>query len=130
MYMFFFFQAEDGIRDHCVTGVQTCALPIYLRSGDGIWRRGFPQIIWGVNTFQRSPKRWLPKAAIHFAHLEVAFECASRLSLVTCTTTAGRAVFNLESSRGGAAPRPFHFWKVYIPTATRFFDLTHPLTPQ
>src|SRR5438132_8522330 len=27
----FFFQAEDGIRDHCVTGVQTCALPIYIR---------------------------------------------------------------------------------------------------
>src|SRR5260221_2039992 len=24
-----FCQAEDGIRDHCVTGVQTCALPIY-----------------------------------------------------------------------------------------------------
>src|SRR5947207_730733 len=29
--VFFFFQAEDGIRDHCVTGVQTCALPIYAR---------------------------------------------------------------------------------------------------
>src|SRR5438132_13627383 len=27
--MLFFFQAEDGIRDHCVTGVQTCALPIW-----------------------------------------------------------------------------------------------------
>src|SRR2546425_5419533 len=27
---FFFFQAEDGIRDKLVTGVQTCALPIYL----------------------------------------------------------------------------------------------------
>src|SRR5438128_6004892 len=26
--MFFFFQAEDGIRDATVTGVQTCALPI------------------------------------------------------------------------------------------------------
>src|SRR5260370_11016925 len=26
--MFFFFQAEDGIRDSSVTGVQTCALPI------------------------------------------------------------------------------------------------------
>src|SRR5256885_9791414 len=25
----FFFQAEDGIRDYKVTGVQTCALPIY-----------------------------------------------------------------------------------------------------
>src|SRR6266478_8396819 len=28
---FFFFQAEDGIRDVTVTGVQTCALPILLR---------------------------------------------------------------------------------------------------
>src|SRR5256885_8826598 len=28
---FFFFQAEDGIRDYKVTGVQTCALPIYIR---------------------------------------------------------------------------------------------------
>src|SRR5688572_31061664 len=28
---FFFFQAEDGIRDLTVTGVQTCALPIYER---------------------------------------------------------------------------------------------------
>src|SRR5258708_15109357 len=27
--MLFFFQAEDGIRDDLVTGVQTCALPIY-----------------------------------------------------------------------------------------------------
>src|SRR5256886_10882448 len=30
-YMFFFFQAEDGIRDLTVTGVQTCALPISVR---------------------------------------------------------------------------------------------------
>src|SRR5438067_9232244 len=29
---FFFFQAEDGIRDRNVTGVQTCALPISLGS--------------------------------------------------------------------------------------------------
>ena len=27
--VFFFFQAEDGIRDDLVTGVQTCALPIW-----------------------------------------------------------------------------------------------------
>src|SRR2546425_6774246 len=27
-FLFFFFQAEDGIRDKLVTGVQTCALPI------------------------------------------------------------------------------------------------------
>src|SRR5216683_7560425 len=29
MIVFFFFQAEDGIRDLIVTGVQTCALPIF-----------------------------------------------------------------------------------------------------
>src|SRR2546426_6064260 len=31
-FLFFFFQAEDGIRDYKVTGVQTCALPISLRA--------------------------------------------------------------------------------------------------
>src|SRR5256885_12356993 len=30
---FFFFQAEDGIRDYKVTGVQTCALPISYTAG-------------------------------------------------------------------------------------------------
>src|SRR5687767_15730352 len=29
LFFFFFFQAEDGIRDKLVTGVQTCALPIF-----------------------------------------------------------------------------------------------------
>src|SRR5256886_3705486 len=32
-YLFFFFQAEDGIRDLTVTGVQTCALPICRSAG-------------------------------------------------------------------------------------------------
>src|SRR5437870_7233764 len=31
---FFFFQAEDGIRDGHVTGVQTCALPIWVQRRD------------------------------------------------------------------------------------------------
>src|SRR2546430_6692889 len=30
LFFFFFFQAEDGIRDLTVTGVQTCALPIFV----------------------------------------------------------------------------------------------------
>src|SRR6266481_1324520 len=40
LLLFFFFQAEDGIRDGTVTGVQTCALPIsgdrYLLCSDGL----------------------------------------------------------------------------------------------
>src|SRR3712207_7275067 len=38
-FLFFFFQAEDGIRDIGVTGVQTCALPIF---GVGLlYRHGY-----------------------------------------------------------------------------------------
>src|SRR2546425_1431321 len=35
----FSFQAEDGIRDKLVTGVQTCALPIYMTRVACAWRR-------------------------------------------------------------------------------------------
>src|SRR5690606_12649674 len=35
-FNFFFFQAEDGIRDFHVTGVQTCALPIFYKS---VWNK-------------------------------------------------------------------------------------------
>ena len=34
LFLFFFFQAEDGIRDTSVTGVQTCALPILANAID------------------------------------------------------------------------------------------------
>src|SRR5690606_373931 len=49
----FFFQAEDGIRDFHVTGVQTCALPI---SGGGIGRRAwFRSMCRKVWRFESSP---------------------------------------------------------------------------
>src|SRR2546430_7667484 len=54
-WVFFFFQAEDGIRDLTVTGVQTCALPIC----DGEFRtRGArpPRLHLGENP-QRQPAR-------------------------------------------------------------------------
>src|SRR5260221_9024244 len=58
---FFFFQAEDGIRDHCVTGVQTCALPILegsvemacrgVMGGDLLGDRSFDRASWhGMGT--------------------------------------------------------------------------------
>src|SRR5436305_9268121 len=42
VFIFFFFQAEDGIRDADVTGVQTCALPIWILDhlGHGLGRSG------------------------------------------------------------------------------------------
>src|SRR2546429_5620516 len=42
---FFFFQAEDGIRDVAVTGVQTCALPIFERFADALAVEEPPQVI-------------------------------------------------------------------------------------
>src|SRR5476649_2924644 len=70
---FFFFQAEDGIRDHCMTGVQTCALPI---SGNGVnshsWHIGsvgtsaMTDVFWGGTV--RSEERRVGK------------ECRSRWS--------------------------------------------------
>src|SRR5688500_3176917 len=47
----FFFQAEDGIRDYKVTGVQTCALPI-LRDqigGGADWIKVYADYRWGPN---------------------------------------------------------------------------------
>src|SRR6266496_4681220 len=48
---FFFFQAEDGIRDLYVTGVQTCALPIYARYNDETGRAplptGYSEVLFG-----------------------------------------------------------------------------------
>src|SRR6266536_2929598 len=46
---FFFFQAEDGIRDPLVTGVQTCALPISLRQPPVQvlgWGQAHPGTLW------------------------------------------------------------------------------------
>src|SRR5256885_2323842 len=48
--LFFFFQAEDGIRDYKVTGVQTCALPIYGGTGDTVYDLASDQPLtrWGA----------------------------------------------------------------------------------
>src|SRR6266545_6597105 len=50
LLFFFFFQAEDGIRDKLVTGVKTCALPICNRGyGDrGYGDRGYGNVGYGA----------------------------------------------------------------------------------
>src|SRR5256885_8608230 len=55
-FFFFFFQAEDGIRDYKVTGVQTCALPIFLAYAFGYSLLGYDLIMslstkWVSNLF-------------------------------------------------------------------------------
>src|SRR5205807_7803475 len=56
---FFFFQAEDGIRDYKVTGVQTCALPIYQRSEQVCsWHRSSARKRPGKAPQQTCSDRW------------------------------------------------------------------------
>src|SRR3990170_8446179 len=52
---FFFFQAEDGIRDDLVTGVQTCALPI--------WRVGLRLRVRAASRSQAANREPPPQAA-------------------------------------------------------------------
>src|SRR2546422_8501107 len=84
-FVFFFFQAEDGIRDVAVTGVQTCALPIYrrqvcpglrhplrLRPGaasalpdDGAWRRVGHRVAAGARLCRIRERRVPPPTPLH-----------------------------------------------------------------
>src|SRR5690348_17724290 len=52
-FVCFFFQAEDGIRDGRVTGVQTCALPIFAAAGDIV--RAAHRSFRGFALFQYDP---------------------------------------------------------------------------
>src|SRR5256885_9253400 len=62
-FCFFFFQAEDGIRDYKVTGVQTCALPIcigssrapLIHSSSFITRMSFSQWLMALSTRSELP---------------------------------------------------------------------------
>src|SRR2546422_9158834 len=56
----FFFQAEDGIRDVAVTGVQTCALPISRRTRMRQWGREVSGLPWrsSPRTRATSAGRW------------------------------------------------------------------------
>src|SRR5256885_9956837 len=54
----FFFQAEDGIRDYKVTGVQTCALPICVHVGgvgtDNLRHAGAGRLVGGRGAVDRN----------------------------------------------------------------------------
>src|SRR5260370_42334915 len=52
---FFFFQAEDGIRDSSVTGVQTCALPIYPARRQGL---AYADQVWGIAERRLGGQGW------------------------------------------------------------------------
>src|SRR2546430_8294632 len=84
---FFFFQAEDGIRDLTVTGVQTCALPIsfewcggfgfgFVGGGEAWWWLLTPQPASGATSAATRRTR----AIMRSEERRVGKECRSRWS--------------------------------------------------
>ena len=67
----FFFQAEDGIRDTSVTGVQTCALPIY--QWETAWGQDFLKrmIISVIYTFGIKGGMGSDRISEHLGHLQI-----------------------------------------------------------
>src|SRR5438046_7138687 len=79
--LFFFFQAEDGIRDWSVTGVQTCALPIYTISTRAIRAGCEPNPHKGRQTGSRSSRTLGDcRADARSEERRVGKECRSRWS--------------------------------------------------
>src|SRR5215813_7320444 len=90
MFVFFFFKAEDGIRDADVTGVQTCALPI---SREGLPPKQLDQA--GLDRLKRY--RW-PGNVRELENL------ARRLAALYPQETIAAAVIDAELSQSAAAP--------------------------
>src|SRR5438876_12439955 len=79
--VFFFFQAEDGIRDGRVTGVQTCALPIYEDARIGMLQHHADPGIFIRSMATRGNPGGLARATADVARSEerrVGKECRSR----------------------------------------------------
>src|SRR5207249_11027484 len=75
----FFFQAEDGIRDRNVTGVQTCALPIsILGLGELAFRRGQDAFEANENNVADDEGPHIVRAAAHEFLLELDDSVANR----------------------------------------------------
>src|SRR3989440_7998435 len=93
--VFFFFQAEDGIRDLIVTGVQTCALPIWLREcldelyDISVSRTRLEKPLWRILPFVNSmhdgydfswEREWRKLGDLRSEERRVGKECRSRWS--------------------------------------------------
>src|SRR2546430_9049988 len=74
--LFFFFQAEDGIRDLTVTGVQTCALPIYIYNAEQQLTKALPKLAKTAknDALREAFQQHLEETENHISRLDQVFE--------------------------------------------------------
>src|SRR6266404_7787308 len=98
---FFFFQAEDGIRDKLVTGVQTCALPIaHLKQTRNLFCKdntGVLSLGWTVLSASPGPvlSTGLSSARAN-GSTRIAFICESTWLLGSTVTTSNSTFLTMQ----------------------------------
>src|SRR2546430_4086242 len=100
----FFFQAEDGIRDLTVTGVQTCALPILAEVRWAVWRERPLDRVSGLGWLRDAVRRKSYSGSADLS-LPTAAEPAVQLTSLTLPLdAAGDYVLEAELRVPGQAP--------------------------
>src|SRR2546430_12086686 len=84
----FFFQAEDGIRDLTVTGVQTCALPI--SAGRKRLARGESQKVYAGGKLWVDKQRQVIQTYEYLCHVGEAKQCCPRIWKIGRASCRGR----------------------------------------
>src|SRR5256714_11279391 len=114
----FFFQAEDGIRDKLVTGVQTCALPISSANAY-LWGAGSAQHLLSVHG----------KAAHNKVLEDFAFRVIANQPLDYVRTVVGEVVHYFSPSRHtGPQDEPIEIWRfpLSVPVMRRVYGRIPP----
>src|SRR5215813_2239940 len=93
--VFFFFQAEDGIRDADVTGVQTCALPISARAG----ARSIENALRALENARADLLRRLEAASLRLAE-QGPFEVVVHATTADFITATGQSGWAAGATRG------------------------------
>src|SRR5699024_12032717 len=101
-----FFQAEDGIRDRNVTGVQTCALPISQFIGGELVLLPKPQIPLIMDIMKKRTPTWVPGVPTLYSRI------------VEAAKAKGIAIKGIRSAFSGAASLP-------VSTVEDWEELTH-----
>src|SRR6266516_2848732 len=116
MFFFFFFQAEDGIRDRTVTGVQTCALPIFW------WFNMYSTADWSITPRPMYPADGRKVFDIYTAPLAMRDEIKADLGEFPFATFWGPAA-GIKSPQGG--PEAASRW---IAESAKWIDNKHQPT--
>src|SRR5260370_11273344 len=103
----FFFQAEDGIRDSSVTGVQTCALPIFLR-----------RLTCGFARAETKAQR-----------VEAECQKSREIQLTSLRNHVLRFLEVFEGRLDVSAPLAVYAYRTVSPVLQRLLDLTHLPSP-